>query len=116
MTPQSGIAAALPILVCVLFAGWATGMLIALWFKPGLQKCWLFTPRWRGGLNWRYGLRASRGSLIVQALLAYSVAALLACKVIGVGSRQALLVFLALLAVSFIAWVIDGANAEARKS
>jgi hypothetical protein len=101
----------------VLFAGWATGMLIALWFKPGPQKCWLFTPRWRGGLNWRYGLRASRGSLIVQALLAYSVAVLLACNVIGVGSKQALLlVFLALLTVSFIAWVIDGANAAARES
>ena len=116
MAPQSEMTAALPILICVLFAGWATGMLIALWFKPGLQRCWLFAPRWRGGLNWRHGLRASRGSLIVQALLAYSVAALLACKVIGVGSKQAMLVFVTLMAVSFIAWVIDGANAAARES
>ena len=110
MAPQSEMTAALPIVACVLFAAWGTGMLIALWFKPRLQRWWLFRPRWRGGL------RASRGSAVMHALYAYSVAALLACKVIGAGSKQAMLAFVVLTAANVIAWVVDGANTEARKS
>ncbi|HWU79860.1 MULTISPECIES: hypothetical protein [unclassified Lysobacter] len=107
---------AMQIVACVLFAAWGTGMLIALWFKPRLLRLWLFVPRWRGGFNWRHGLRASRGSLILQALLTYSLTALIVCRLIGAGSRQAMLVFVALIAANAIAWVIDGANAAARES
>lgn len=104
------MSAVLPIVASVLFATWGTGMLIALWFKPRLRKVWLFTPRWR------IGQAASRGAATVQALHAYSLAALLACKVAGAGSKQALLVFLLFTAASGIAWVVDGANAAARES
>ncbi|UHQ21364.1 hypothetical protein LVB77_11755 [Lysobacter sp. 5GHs7-4] len=100
----------LKIVFAALLAAWGLGMLSALWWKPALQRWWVFRPRWRGGL------RASRGGATVQVLFVFCVIALIVCDLIGVRSSSATTVFVTALAANFIAWVVDGANAAARES
>lgn len=107
--PDAATDQALAIAACSVMALYALGLILAAWFRPELQKCLFFRPRWR------HGLRASPIGMTAQAAVALSLSLMIGSRPADVDFRYAFGLFLLSGCFSLLAWANDAAADQERR-